>query len=70
MNNMVHIDYITYDYKNFTCSAIAAKGLSLRAWVTLQEWFPFSDIVIYFAAVKCRCFFCTSDSVDKLFAAW
>ena len=67
MNNMVHIDYITYDYKIFTCSVIAAKGL--RAWVTPQEWFPFSDIVIYFVAVKCNCFFRTSDSVNKLFAA-
>ena len=27
MNNMVHIDYITYNCKHFTCSAIAAKGL-------------------------------------------
>ena len=67
MNNMVHIDYITYNCKNFTCTAIAAKGL--RAWVTLQEWFPFSDIVIYFVPVNCNCFFCTSDSVDKVFSA-
>ena len=67
MNNMAHIDYIKYDCKHFTCCVIAAKGL--RAWVTLQERFPFSDIVIYFVAIKCNFFFCASDSVDKVSAA-
>ena len=33
----------------------AAKGL--RTWVTMQERFLFSDIVIYFVAINCNCFF-------------
>ena len=51
----IHIDYIKYDSKNVTCSGSAAKGL--RTWVTMQERFLFSDIVIYFVAINCNCFF-------------